>query len=60
MKKAKVHISNMLSYNKFYTKDLSFNRAVTDKLMKEKYNAATFTCCKFNNTILDIEFDMSQ
>jgi hypothetical protein len=60
MKRAKLHITNFLSYNKFNIRELSFNRAITDKLIREKYYAATFSCFKFSNSILDIEFDSSK
>ncbi len=60
MKRAKIHISNMISYYRDNVKELSFNRLLTDKYIRDKYNAATFMCLKYGNTILDIEFDSSK
>ncbi len=59
MKKARIHISHLLTSGSIKISSISYSRSLSDSLVIDKQNFSTFLCLKYKNSVVDIEFDYS-
>jgi hypothetical protein len=59
MKKARIHISHLLTSGYIKITNISYSRSLSDSLVLDKQNYSTFLCLKYKNSVVDIDFDYS-